>query len=133
MQFWTSRRIYARRFCFYVNASNTIYQASALLDPQSQQHFIINGIYSVGSLICYIMMWISFKKPPKISAQLIWWVSAYLAFRNSIRLFDFEGTRLSQEELLERQEIDMFINAYKNWYILVLIQMLVIYQLMLNM
>ena len=49
-----------------------------------------------GSIVCFILMILAHKKK-QISSQLYWTVNLYLAFRSTLRLFDFEQTRDSFE------------------------------------
>jgi hypothetical protein len=53
----------------------------------------VNMVYTFGSIVCFAMIWLSYKKSPLVSAEIIWGCSAYLGFRQTFRLLDFEGTK----------------------------------------
>ena len=70
-----------------MNFSNILYQYNAITKPYSERHMLVNIIYSVFTVISLSLYWVAYCKK---KTQYITPAFLIVAFRNILRLFDFE-------------------------------------------
>lgn len=105
----------ARFLILYLTISNIIFQTSAVLKPMNYNHFIINCVYSIVSILSLIVVGLSYKFQFFLNAM--WPLSIVVLVRNSIRVLDLENTRYDPKnpENLRRY-------SYIAWTMLVVMQ-----------
>lgn len=82
--------------------SNSIFQINALINPKNDDHFKMNVIYLCITLTCIILISCSFLTIFKRKSNCLNWCSlSILAFRQGIRVFDFEHTKEMYENIAD--------------------------------
>lgn len=85
----------------------------SLFKPKTQEQVSVNIVYMAASVVCYVLAFFikHSKRHQHRVMDTIFGINAYLAFRQAVRVFDFEHT------VPKYDDID-------DWHFLVLIQML---------
>jgi hypothetical protein len=91
-RYWTQRSHQTRIWQIMILVSNTVYQTEALLNPISKRHFMVNVSYSISSIICFLLVGLSYFSD-KYSYQLLLVSLNIVAVRQGVRCFDFEQSK----------------------------------------
>ena len=85
-----------RQFVIYALVSNTYFGLIAFkrtfISDSAQGQIVMQSIYWVCLIVTSIFVYLSYKFEEKIKYKK--WAFAIISFRNGLRLFDFEGSRL---------------------------------------
>ena len=101
LDFWDKRGSDARIWSYGLNISNLYFQVEALINPATPEHFKINAIYTVSTVIGLILTYAS-TKFRRQSGNLLFVVYMMLIPRQIIRILDLEKTKgvlLTEEDL----------------------------------
>ena len=88
-EYWQKRCYDAFRWCCALTASNFFFQTLTIIKPKTDAQLTMHIIYMAGTLICIALMIYTTKKK-KFFKKITFGICAYLVFRNSILLLDFE-------------------------------------------
>jgi hypothetical protein len=90
-EYWNRRVQEIRFFYCVIVASNIVYSLSAIFDPKSQRHLVVNLGYLFLSLLTVIFLVLTYKN--KKYLPLLKELSVLIVVRNVIRCFDIEQTK----------------------------------------
>ena len=91
------RSLDAARWVFFINISNASFQYHAISEPQSDEHLRVNLIYTINTIIIFILLIVS-KLKKNLLIPTTYAAMVLLLLRQCIRIFDFENTRMTDVE-----------------------------------
>ena len=91
-KYWNSCNSDCRMFAIIVNSSNMIFQLKAIFAPiEGSNQLIMNIIYTIVSLISYIILALSFRKEYGVSFS--YYSIIIILLRQAFRFLDLEDTK----------------------------------------
>ena len=87
--FWDNRKRDACTWCILCITSNIAFQIGSMMNPRTEEHFMMASIYMIGSV--FSILSVVLYKMKKLDT--IYLLVLYSWSRNSIRLLDLEQTR----------------------------------------
>ena len=100
----------AWNWCTLTNLANFVEQMIKLKNPKGQEQITMNIIFMCGTFIIFALLaFIKSKRGSKnhsLNMHLLWFMNAWLVFRQSLGVFDFE-------------EAKPHIKQIENWHLLV--------------
>lgn len=113
--YWERRMVDAWKWCNMVNFMNILDQTIALCNPRTEMEVTMNIIYMCGSALILALSFLAkYKKNNRRAmVKLVWFLNAYISFRQCIRVFDFEETVPLRDNISD-WDFEVIIQALKS-------------------